>query len=280
MGFCTSADGLRLSYTEFGHGEPVLVLAGGPGMYAGYMMPIVDELARYHRVILPDQRGTGTSERPDNLDGYAMQHYVDDVKALREHIGIQNWSIVGHSWGGWLAEAYAANYPDHVSKLILIGSCGPGIDFLQPALDQLRSRFTEEDNERARIANEPARIASDPDLVASENLQASMPCLFADRKKGEAFRDSFNGTFSTYGIFGAVMRSLAKENYDLVPALRQLQAPALFIHGDYDHIPIEFPTKAAEAMPHARLERMERCGHFPWIEQPQRFFELIHGFID
>lgn len=73
-------------------------------MNAAYLRDIGDVLAKTHRVLLPDQRGTGGTARPPiEPDHFTMETYVGDLLALKQHLDIQDWSVVGHSWGGWLA---------------------------------------------------------------------------------------------------------------------------------------------------------------------------------
>jgi proline iminopeptidase len=269
-----SSDRLKLHYREEGEGPPLLLLAGGPGMDAAYMDTVLDQLKSRFRVILPDQRGTGRSARADAA-AYDMGLYVQDVEDLRRHIGVERWNLVGHSWGAWLGEAYAAENPERVRRMVLVGACGPGISFLQPALDNLKSRMTFNDLERAKRASSPDWILRDADAAASENARASMPCFFYDRSVGQSYRDSQTGTFSTAGVFGAVMGKLAEASYDLLPKLRTLTIPTRVVHGDYDHIPAGFPASVADAMPNATLTLLDRCGHFPWIEQPEEFYRSV-----
>jgi len=109
--------GGALHYAVLGEGEPLLLLAGGPGMPPDYMQPIAAGLGTKYRYILLDQRGTGKT-RQDVLDTTTvnLDTYVADVEALRAQLQLDKWVVLGHSWGGMLAMAYAARHP---------AGCGP-----------------------------------------------------------------------------------------------------------------------------------------------------------
>jgi len=241
-------------------------------MSADYMLPVLERLADSHRVILPDQRGTRTSARPPvTSENYAIAKYVADLEAVREHLGIERWAVLGHSWGGTLAMAYACSFPWRVSRMLLIGTCGPTIDFLAPALEELGSRASPQD---------PAPVPSEvPDEAASNGARASLPLFFRNRALGDKYAASQTGLISTAGVFGTVMKSLAAEGFDLRPRLKTLRIPTLVIHGDYDHIPIRFVKEIVECIPSSSLMLVQDCGHFPWIEAEPQFYEAVSASL-
>ena len=265
-----------LSRCDLGEGPPLLMLAGGPGMDAGYMLPLADHFSRHHRVILLDQRGTGASGRPPLApENYNLELYVEDIEAVRGALGVERWTVVGHSWGGLLAMAYACRRPEDIEGLVLVGTCGPTIEFLEPALECLRARSTPEDDADMQALRDSGLFESDPDAAASEASRISMPWFFKDRKLGERYRDTQSGNITTSGIFRTVFDELRETGLDLREALGKVTAPATVIHGDYDHIPVEFARQAAEAMPNVVFHVIENCGHFPWVEKPEALYELL-----
>ena len=100
-------------------GEPLLLLHGGPGV-PDSMQAAIAPLLPEMRGISFDQRGTGRSRC---LDGrYGLESYLADIEAIREGLGIGSWHVLGHSWGGLLAQAYAAGHGDRVRSLVLSSS--------------------------------------------------------------------------------------------------------------------------------------------------------------
>lgn len=108
--------GARLWLTSSGTGPPVLMASGGPGC-CDYMQPIaemIDDMAQVWRF---EQRGCG---RSDPCETYDLATTVADLEVLRQHLGIEQWTMVGHSWGGQLALIYALHHPERVQSFISI----------------------------------------------------------------------------------------------------------------------------------------------------------------
>ena len=105
-------EGFDLRYRIYGHGSPLLVLSGGPGFDSDYMEPVAAELASDNETILVDLRGTGRSRPPQiNRDTVNLKLYLADLEALRERLGYDRWTVLGHSAGANLALNYALSFP-------------------------------------------------------------------------------------------------------------------------------------------------------------------------
>lgn len=112
----------ELYFEESGNprGKPVVFLHGGPGGGTEAKMRRYFDPARY-RIVLFDQRGCGKSTPFASLEENTTWHLVDDVEALRRHLGVERWQVFGGSWGSTLALAYAEAHPERVSELVLRG---------------------------------------------------------------------------------------------------------------------------------------------------------------
>ncbi len=123
------ATGVELSYHTYGEGSPLLVLNGGPGLSSVHFEPLARNLADLgsgYRVILFEQRGTGGSPLVTaDSSTVTTALMVDDIEALRRHLGIEAWAVLGHSWGGMYAMLYATAHPERVRGLILSSSAAP-----------------------------------------------------------------------------------------------------------------------------------------------------------
>ena len=102
----TTPDHVTLHYETLGHGDPVVILSGGPGFAVGYMKPVADVVARQHQAVMFEQRGTGRSAVSD-YSSLTFDSAISDLDALREELKVKKLTIVGHSWGGMLAMLYA-----------------------------------------------------------------------------------------------------------------------------------------------------------------------------
>ena len=113
------ANGLMIYYKIFGHGKPLLVLHGGPGASHDYFLPYLTPLARHYQLIFIDERGSGRSQTLEDASGYTVENMVEDVEGVRRALHLNQISLLGHSYGGVLAEAYALKYQKNLSHLIL-----------------------------------------------------------------------------------------------------------------------------------------------------------------
>jgi len=117
-------NGVRLHYTQSGHGSPV-VLLHGYAQTSHMWLPAIAELEKSHTVIAPDLRGAGSSEKPDG--GYDKKSMAQDIHALVASLGYDRVAIVGHDIGLMVAYAYAAQYPRETSRIVLMDAFLPGV---------------------------------------------------------------------------------------------------------------------------------------------------------
>jgi proline iminopeptidase len=94
-----------------------MLLHGGPGASHDYFLPHLLSLARHHRLIFIDERGSGRSQTLEDVSGYTVENMVEDVEAVREALGLGRISLLGHSYGGVLAQAYALKYQKNLSAI-------------------------------------------------------------------------------------------------------------------------------------------------------------------
>src|SRR5579871_4988673 len=153
--FCSSGDAddgaiprgeFQLHYVTEGSGKPVVFLSGGPGIEIAYMKGAANFFGEGYQFVYLEQRGTGRS-RPGKLTAANMtvELMVDDLDALRQHLKLDRLFLVGHSWGGMLAMAYAARYPECIDRLVLIDSGGATNDFETWFGDSIEARMRPED---------------------------------------------------------------------------------------------------------------------------------------
>jgi proline iminopeptidase len=269
-----------LHYAVLGEGRPLLLLAGGPGMPVDYMRPIVAGLGPGYRCILPDQRGTGRSRlEPIDATTINLDAYVRDLEALREDLQIDNWIVLGHSWGGMLGMAYATRHPTRVEALVLISSGGPTLHFMDYYFDNQLARLTLEERETFNYWSDPARAAADPQRAMYERFRAAAPSYLFDRKIALLMVAGMSPDAFSARIYDLMMADLEARGYDLRSSLEKLALPALIVQGRQDPVGPSTAYAIRDSLPHASLKLIERCGHFPWIEQPQSFLQAVNTFL-
>ncbi len=107
-------NGLLLYYLALGRGEPLLILHGGPGASHDYFFPYLLPLALHNRLILIDERGSGRSQKLQEPSGYTIENMVEDVEGVRRALNLGKIRLLGHSYGGALAQAYALKYQQNL----------------------------------------------------------------------------------------------------------------------------------------------------------------------
>src|SRR5215467_6918590 len=113
------AHGVLIYYTTIGRGAPLMIVHGGPGASHDYFLPYLLPLARHNRLIFIDERGSGRSEKLEDPAGYTVENMVEDTEAVRTALGLGKINLLGHSFGGALAQAYALKYQENLAHLIL-----------------------------------------------------------------------------------------------------------------------------------------------------------------
>ena len=108
-------------------GIPLFVLHGGPGFEHRYFhySNAFETISKQRKVVYYDQRGCGQSPRLKEADSFRLINQIADLDELRAHLGYEKIDVLGHSWGGFLAIAYAARHPERINKLILCDSVAP-----------------------------------------------------------------------------------------------------------------------------------------------------------
>src|SRR5436853_1292323 len=141
------ANGVLIYYVTLGKGDPLVIVHGGPGASHDYFLPWLLPLARHNRVVFIDERGSGRSEKLEDVKQYTVENMVEDIESVRQALGLGKISLFGHSFGGVLAEAYALKYQSNLSHLIL-GSTFASTKELNAALAKMKAAMPKKDRER------------------------------------------------------------------------------------------------------------------------------------
>jgi proline iminopeptidase len=282
-GFIDAGKGVKLYYRLLGSGgEPVVLIHGGPGLTSDYLADDLTTMARNHSLLVYDQRGIGRSTLVSDSTALAAQRYVEDLEAIRKHLGLAQLTLLGHSWGAAPAALYAMQYPERVRRMILVGTIPPERSGLVNAFQAMAAA---RDSGTLRRMAELSRIrsASPSDLAACrEYYQLWFTPFFgastaASRMKGNVCAGSPESLKNKQNVDKFTFVSLG--NWDWTTSLNKAVAPTLIIQGELDPLPIESARKWAAAMPNARLLELKGIGHFPYVEAPEVFFAAVDRFL-
>lgn len=255
-----------LFYVEAGKGTPLVVLHGGLGVDHTYMRDL-SRLADCARVVLLDLRGNGRSSRVDP-DSLTFDAFCADMETLREHLGAERISVLGHSFGGLVALDYALRHPDRVHRLLLHDTFASS-GFWDEALEALASRD-------AALAKEFTTPFELKDHVFLAWLQRVMP-LYFHRYDPVLARRAFAETVPSAQAWAR--GNELWEAYDATARLREVRAPTLVLHGRHDLIPVAQAELLRSGIPDAELAVFERSGHLPHVEEPEAFLGVVRSWL-
>ena len=268
--------GVHLYVETIGRGDPVVLMHGGPGADHWTMLPfrrLADEFA----LVFYDHRCNGRSMGAP-VSTMTWENLTADADALREKLGYERWTVLGHSFGGHVALEYALRYPDRVSRLALLDTGadsrwardnaakvvlerGYGTDMA--ALVRRWFHGEIEPGEMFRILIRLGRVYDPHATIFSVARQ-----MFRERRskmRPEAF------------IFAG--RTLLN-GWSVTDRLAEITAPTLVMAGRDDFIfPPECQQELADGIPDSRLELIERAGHNPHDEQTDVVMAAVRGFL-
>jgi proline iminopeptidase len=257
---------------------PLLCINGGLLFDHKLLWPALAPLAQQRQLIFYDQRGRGLSAAPPGIAASRIEFDAGDVPALREALGVQQWDVLGHSWGGGIAMLSTAldtaQSPHAVRRLVLVNAVGVTSDWLPLLHDAGLARLA--GDARARLAAHTVERLATPDLaVHAAYAQAYFPAWFADR----AFADSVNPLRGDSVTGAHVVARLRRDGYDWIDQLRDLPVPTLVVHGAADVLPLSEAERTAQLLARARLVPIPEAGHNPFWEAPDAFFAAVHAFL-
>ncbi|WP_433721982.1 alpha/beta fold hydrolase [Actinoplanes sp. CA-051413] len=273
----TAPDGIRLAYRTAGEGD-LLVCLPGPMADAAYLGDL-GGLDRHRRLVLLDLRGTGESATPADAGSYRCDRQVGDVEALRDHLGLSRMDLLGHSGGTNLAVQYAARHPDAVSKLVLItpSLIGVGIPVsaeLRRATAQLRKDEPWYPAAAVALAAIGSGQATDADWEALTPLRYGRWDAAAQQHYAESSKRMNLAVVEAFAADGAFTPEATRA------ALATFAAPVLLLAGEVDlNSPPPAVADHAALFPDATLAVQPGAGHQPWLDDPERFVELVTAFL-
>ena len=268
----------RLNVVERGGGYPLLVLHGGPGvdhrMFGDYLDPLGDE----HRLLLVDQRAQGRSDRPPE-ETWTLEQMAADVVELARALGLERYAVLGHSYGAFVALQNAVDFPGAAAQTV-VSSGVPGTRFLADidanlaALEpvELRERVTAswQREKQVRTAGEVESLLRDQWPFHFREVSDELIADYERRTAGAAYSPD-------------VLRRFANEQYGAIEVeerLGEVTQPVLVLAGRHDRT---CSVRAAEAtaagVPNAELVVFEQSGHMTFVEENERYLEVVRDFL-
>ncbi|MDQ0175522.1 alpha/beta fold hydrolase [Bacillus chungangensis] len=285
--------GKKIHVEIFGqnHLPAVLFLHGGPGESCyEFVYYQARRLSKELKVIAIDQRGVLRSERIGDDESFGMMDIIEDCEDIRLQLGIKEWAIIGHSFGGYLALVYTKYYPQSVSKVVFEN---PTFDFEWTARNLLKCAgklfLSKGDKKHFHECEEYANgfyrteelfdhylrlgeiLGDEKEKIYSPNQVATDDSVYTD-EEWEAFSERTDVHLRKLREEGRMFESI-------IPYLSELHVPSLLLVGEYDPVTCDKHINEYNQVKKGKIVEFKGCGHMLHSEEPDRYREVVTDFI-
>ena len=286
------AHGVLIYYTSLGNGKPLLIVHGGPGASHDYFLPYLLPLARSHRIVFIDERGSGKSEKLEDPSGYTVEAMVEDVESVRDALRLGRIDLLGHSYGGVLAQAYAFKYQENLDHLVLCSTFhstsemnGVFRTMLEKMTPELRTRIqTMESKGLYGHGKEFERNRYTDDYMVAAWGEGYFPYLYQNHpdpnysptSAGNMSWDLYRAMWGSNGEF-VIDGNLSSVEY--AGRLGSIHVPTLITAGDNDECSPALAHEMNGLIPGSRLVILPKSGHMTFVDQPGMFINAVNDFL-
>jgi len=286
------AHGVMIYYKMLGRGAPLMIVHGGPGASHDYFLPYLLPLARDNKVVFIDERGSGRSQKLEDPSGYTVENMVEDVESVRQALGLGKISLLGHSYGGALAQAYALKYQANLTHLIL-GSTWSSSKALNEIFVKMKQSMSPELRERIDKLEAAGLFGHGKDYEKNRYTNDYMvaawgegyfPYLYQNHPdanydpvdNGKMAWDLYREMWGEHGEF-IIDGNLKSVEY--TDRLASIKVPTLILVGDHD----EADPSLAQAM-HGKITGSKivifpKAGHMTFVDDTGMFIQTVDDFL-
>lgn len=287
------AHGVLIYYKIIGRGVPLMIVHGGPGVSHDYLLPYLLPLARNNQLIFIDERGSGRSEKLEDTSQYTVENMVEDVENVRQALHLGKMSLLGHSYGGVLAQAYAFKYQQNLTHLILGGTFYSTTEMNKVLAEEKQSMPPEalaklqalekaglfgkgKNWEKGRYPDEYAKLAWG---------DGYFPFLY-QRRPDPNYDPAAGNTTSSWDLYREMWGSDGEfvidgnlKSVEYLDKLSGIHVPTLVICGDHDESNPRLSRTMHEKIPGSKLVIMPQSGHMAFVDQPNLYIETVADFL-
>lgn len=275
--------GYKLFYKIFGSSGikgTVLCLHGGPGMTHDYILPLADLVEFGYRIVFYDQLGCGKSEMPRNKALFTIERAVEEVEEFRKKTGLGKINLMGSSWGGLLAIAYALNYQRNLRSLILAGAY-PNVPFALSEMEKLKRRLP------LNVRNVMSKYEGRGEYENPEYQKAIM--VFYKRHLCRLDKWPSEVKHSLEYLSKPVYYTMNGPNeftiigntryWDVSDRLAEIEVPTIVTGGRYDEMTPRVSKDIHKRIRGSKLIIFEKSSHMPFWEEREKYIAVLADFL-
>src|SRR5437016_1516565 len=287
------AHGVLIYYQIVGHGAPLMIVHGGPGASHDYFLPYLMTMARTNKIIFIDERGSGRSERLEDATQYTVENMVEDVEAVRQALNLGKISLMGHSYGGVLAQAYAFKYQKNLTHLIL-GSTFHSTSAMNAVLANEKQQMPTEKRERLEALEKAGLFGNGKPWE-----KGRYPTEYAELAWGDGYfpflyqrnpdpnydplagntTNSWDLYREMWGSHGEFLIDGNLKSVEYIDRLSSIHVPTLVICGDHDESDPSLSKTMHEKIAGSKLIIIPQAGHLVFVDQPNLYLKAIDDFL-
>ena len=286
------ANRVMIYYKMLGRGAPLVIVHGGPGASHDYFLPYLLPLARHNKLIFIDERGSGRSQKLDDPSGYTVENMLEDVETVRQALGLGKISLLGHSYGGALAQAYALKYQANLSHLIL-GSTWSSSKAMNEVFVRMKQNMSPELRERINKLEAEGLFGHGRDYEKNRYTNDYMiaawgegyfPYVYQNRPdpnydpidNGKISWDLYREMWGEHGEF-IIDGNLKSVEY--TDRLATIKVPTLILVGDHDECDPSLSQAMHEKITGSKIVVFPKAGHMTFVDDTGMFIKTVDEFL-
>jgi len=244
---------------------PLLVLHGGPGSTHLALEGLGALAENARRVVFYDQLGSGESDRPDDPSLWRVETFLDQLRSVREGLGLERIHLFGSSWGGMLALEYALTQPEGIASLVLNSTPTSARRWAAQARqlhDDLPPGLSVEEQEQEFFRRHVCRLEPQPEALRRSRKQF-----------GKQVYETMWGP-NEFTVTGTL------REWDVIGRLGEIRLPALITSGRYDECTPAIVEPLHRGLEDSEWVLFENSAHMPYLEEPELYLELVGSFLE